>query len=323
MKRHILLFLLFKIVTTNISFSFTLDKSAVDTKKHFIKKREVLNYSKQAIQTKDNIAIYPFTSATGYDYEYAESVGNAVEAGFVRSQRFNVVERNRFGIIKKEERFKEVNTSEIVKIAAKFGAKFIITGHITGANTGELYTATDHKFDGYQTSISLAFKIIEVETGLIKISESITISGKGGSTSTSKGNAYAAIDEITRRIIAVNFPQKFKFMSVGAKVIKKKAEVLRTFKFWGGTDNGIKVGDVVGIYILTYVTNPTTNKQIEEKNSIGLATITETNSGTTATAEVYRYQKFGAELLDIITKTPNLILIEHAGGSKPKNWFDY
>lgn len=271
---------------------------------------------------KDNVAIYPFTSATGYDYEYAQSVGNAVESGFVRSARFNVVERNRFGSIKQEERFKEVNTDNIVKLAAKFGAKYIITGHITGANTGETYSNYDHKFTGYQTSISLAFKIIEVETGLIKATESINISGSGGSTAIAKGNAFASIDGITRRLIAGNFPQRFKFMAVGATEVRKKQQVLSTFKIWGGSDNGIKAGDLVEVYYLNYIVNPATGKKIEERNNIGFATITAINSGSTSSCEVYKPQKYGAQMLEAVTKTPDMVVIEYTGGLKPKGFFE-
>ena len=270
---------------------------------------------------KENVAIYPFTSASGYDYEYANGVGNSVEAGFFRSARFNVVERNRFGSISREEQFKEVNTSDVVKVAAKLGAKYIITGHITGANTSEVYTS-EHKFDGYLTTINVAFKIIEVESSLIKATEAMNISGRGGSIATAKGNAFASIDGVTRRLIAANFPQTFKFMAVGSTQEKKKQQVLSTFKFWGGSDNGIKVGDVVQVNYMTYVVNPNTNKKIEEKNNIGIATVISVNSGGTSTCEVYKSQKYGAYMLEVVSKSPELIQIEYSGDVKPRGFFD-
>jgi curli biogenesis system outer membrane secretion channel CsgG len=273
--------------------------------------------------TKDNVAIYPFTSAAGYDYTYAESMGNAVESGFVRSARFNVVERNRFGSISSEERFKEVNTDNVVKIAAKMGAKYIVTGYVTGANTSALYSTYDHSLTGYQTTISLAFKIIEVETGLIKISEPFNIIGQGASTALAKGNAYASVDIYTRRIIAATFPQRFKFMAVGATEVKKKQPVLTTFKVWAGSDNGLKIGDWVEVYTINYIVNPNTQKRVEEKNNIGFATITAINSGSTSTYEVYKPQKYGAQMLDAVTKTPDLVVIEYTGGVKPKGFFDF
>ena len=271
--------------------------------------------------SKDNVAIYPFTVASGFDYEYAQSVGNAVESGFVRSTRFNVLERSRFGSIKEEERFKEVNTDNVVRQAAKFGAKYVVTGHITGAATSPVYNSYDHSLGGYQTSISLAFKIIEVETGLIKVAENLNITGSAGSETQAKGNAIAKIDGITRNIIASYFPQKFKFMAIGATEVKKKQNVLTTFKFWGGSDNGIKPGDVVEVYFINYAVNPSTNKKVEEKNNIGWATITAINSGSTATCEVYKPQKYGAAMLEAVNKTPDLVVIEYTGHDRPRNFF--
>lgn len=327
MKTKLLIFLML-VVSINLSYSQQRAKSSVKTA---TKKTVSINEVKppepevkpvQLEPGKDVVAIYPFTSASGYDYEYAQSVGNAIESGFVRSVRFNVVERNRFGSISQEERFKEVNTASVVKLAAKLGAKYIITGHITGASTNEIYTS-DHKFDGYQTSINVAFKIIEVETSLIKASESLNITGKGGSTALAKGNAYGSIDYITRRIIASYFPQGFKFMSIANTEIKKKQEVLSSFKFWGGSDNGVKVGDVVEIYLLNYIVNPQTNKKIEERTNIGYATVTANNSGTTSTCEVYKPQKFGAQLLNTFKTTPDLVVIVYSGGAKPRGFFDF
>lgn len=271
---------------------------------------------------KDNIAIYPFTCATGYDYEYAQSVGNAVESGFVRSLRFNVVERNRFAAIKQEERFKEVNTSEVVRQAAKLGAKYIITGHITGVNTGAVYSFYDRRLTGYQTTISLAFKIIDVETGLIKASESLNIVGNGDSSPLAKGNAYSSIDAITRRVIASYFPQRFKFMTIVAKEAKKKEEILKSFKIWGGSDHGIKVGDGIEIYQLSYVLNPANGKKVEEKTNIGYAIINAVNSETSATCEVYKSNKYGGGILRAMLANPELVVLEYTGGTKPRGFFD-
>lgn len=269
---------------------------------------------------KDNVAIYPFTSAAGYDYDYAESIGNAVESGFVKSNRFNVVERNRFGQIRQEERFKEANTENIVKLAAKFGAKYIISGHVTGANTSMVYN-TDHSFSGYQTSINLTFKIIEVETGLIKATETFSPIGSGGSAPVSKGSAYGIIQDFTRKLIALNFPQRFKFMAVASTDTKKNQQILKTVKLWAGSDDGIQLNDLLAIYTVTYVTNPNTGKKVEEKTNIGWATLIAINSGSSSTWEIYRYSKYGAEIMEAVTKNPDGLLFEYSGAVKPKGLF--
>lgn len=327
MKTKLLVFLML-LACVNLSYSQQRSKSSVKTAtKNTVSPAPVKQPEPEikpvlAEPGKEVVAIYPFTSASGYDYSYAQSVGNAIESGFVRSVRFNVVERSRFGAISQEERFKEANTTNVVKVAAKFGAKYIITGFITGASTNEIYD-NEHKFSGYQTSISVAFKIIEVETSLIKASEPIIITGKGGSEAVAKGNAYSSIDEITRRIIASYFPQGFKLMSIASTEIKKKQEVLSTFKFWGGSENGVKVGDVVEIYLLNYIVNPQTNRKVEERTNIGFATVIATNSGTSSTCSVYKPQKFGAQLLNTFKTTPDLVVISYSGGAKPRGFFDF
>ncbi|MGI4728755.1 MAG: hypothetical protein ACRYGB_09305 [Janthinobacterium lividum] len=112
-------------------------------------------------------------------------------------------------------------------------------------------------------------------------------------------------------------------MSIASTEIKKKQEVLSTFKIWGGSENGVKVRDVVEIYLLNYIVNPQTNKKVEERTNIGYATVIATNSGTSSTCSVYKPQKFGAQLLNTFKTTPDLVVISYSGGSKPRGFFDF
>lgn len=132
----------------------------------------------QSTEKKEVLAIYPFTSSRDYSYDYALSAGNAVEAGVIRSGRFTVVERNRFGSLKEEDKFKEANTTEIIKIASRLGAKTIIAGHVVGVSRGSLLNSSGQITTDKFADISLSFKIIDVESGEIKLSE--IISGRGG-----------------------------------------------------------------------------------------------------------------------------------------------
>ncbi len=310
-----------------IIFFLTLSTHAQKVQKAAIAKPQAVQEKPEepvkitAVAGKDVIAIYPFTTASGYDYEYAQSVGNAVESGFVKSNRFTVVERSRFGSIRNEERFKEVNTTEVVKAASKFGAKFIVVGHITGVTTGSTVD-NQGRFSGYQTSISVAFKIIDVETGQIKVTESLNLSGGGGSTATAKGNAYNSIDGVTRRVIASYFPQRFPFMAILSKDTKKKEEILTSFKIWGGSDQGLKAGDMVEVYVLSEVLNPATKKMIEEKQFICAAQVSAINSGTTSTCMVWRPRKYGKALLDLVNGTPEKVVVEFTGNVRPPSFWD-
>ena len=266
---------------------------------------------------KEVLAVYYFTTSRDYSYDYAQSVGNAVEAGFLRSHRFTLVERNRFGTIKEEEKFKEANTSEIVGKASKLGAKTIVTGHIVSVSQGNIVGANNLPTGNKYAQIGLSFKIIDVASGEIKYSEMINGKGEGTTATEAIQDAYLQIDKLVRANVGNYLPQRFKFMTIVSKTTHKKKEYLDQFKIWGGSDNGLKVGDAVEIYTVSYLTNPDTGKQIEEKKIIAHGSVLEVNSGTTATCSITNTSdltKYNPEILDLAS-TPEKMIIEYKG-----NW---
>lgn len=273
---------------------------------------------------KEVVAVYHFTSARDYSYDYAVGVGNAVEGGFVRSTRFTVVERNRFGTLKEEDKFKEANTSELVAKASRFGAKTIVTGHIVGVSHGDLVNAQNQRTGNEYADISLSFKIIDVESGQIKMSEVIRGRGEGNTSAEAYQNAYLSIDKLMRSYIGTYLPQRFKFMSIGDKEKKKDYEYLKTFKIWGGADNGLKAGDVVERYTLSYIVNPNNNKKVEEKKLLAQANIIEVNSGSTATCAVINPKNYKGDLLSAVAAQPESIVVEYKGNwyQKPKSFWE-
>jgi curli biogenesis system outer membrane secretion channel CsgG len=273
---------------------------------------------------KTVIALYPFTTSAIYGYDFALSAGNAVEAGLVRSKRFTVVERSRFGIVTEEEKFKEANTVEVVKKAAKFGAKILVTGHIIAVTTAYDPSSATNPFPGFSTKnyiaqMSLSFKIIEVETGAIKKSETILGKGKGSTPAEAMQEAYQEIDRLARAQVADYLPQRFVYAS-DVEVDKKNR--LKKFKIWGGADQGLKEGDVIDIYELTTITNPGTGKKIEEKKLRGTAKIIEVNSTETATCELQNASSNGEQLLVDLKSKPDNIVFEYKGSAKKKGFFN-
>ncbi len=269
---------------------------------------------------KPVIAIYHFTSAYGYSYDFAMSSGTAVEAGFVRSGRFTVVERNRFGILKEEEKFKEANTTEVVGKAAKLGAKTLVTGHVIAVTTATDLTRPVPPLPPIRTNIaqiSLAFKIIDVETGQIHKSETILGKGEGATQAESMQKAYDDIDRLARAYVAEYLPQRFEFAS---EVEVDKKGKLQKFKIWGGSDQGIKVGDIIEIYELSYVTSPS-GKKIEEKKLRGEAKVKEVNSTESSTCELLKAASTGEELRNDIKNKPGIIVFEYKGMVKKKGLF--
>lgn len=261
---------------------------------------------------KETIAIYPFTSASGY-WDYALEVGNAIEAGVLRSNRFTVVERNRFASISQEDRFKEVNTAEIVEQASKLGATTIVTGHVVGISEGDLVDASGRRTGEQYVEISLSFKILDVATSQIMKSELIRGKGQGKTRAEALQYAYLVIDRLGRANIGDYLPQQFHFMSVTEAENRKGTEFLKIFKIWGGTADGLRVDDVIDVYHITRVTNPRTGQTVEEKQLLGQAKIDEVNGESTSTCTLLNHRKTGDKILNLIQTQPDNITLEYKG----------
>lgn len=265
---------------------------------------------------KEVVAVYHFTSAYGY-YDYALETGNAIEAGILRSGRFTVVERNRFASIKQEERFKEANTSEIVKQASKLGAKTIVTGHVVGISQGDLVDSYG-KYTGKQyVEISLSFKIIDVVSSEIKKSELIRGRGEGKTKAEALQNAYLVIDHLGRAQIGSYLPQVFNFMSVVEVDKRRNGEYLKSFKIWAGSKDGIRINDVVEVSYVTYLTNPNTGKKVEERTLLGQAKIDEVHGEGSSTCSLIDHKKTGQQILEAIKQNPESVILEYKG-----NWHE-
>ncbi|MBC7890286.1 MAG: hypothetical protein H7Z13_20615 [Ferruginibacter sp.] len=266
---------------------------------------------------KEIIAIYPFTTSEFSYYDYALNAGNAVEAGFVRSKRFTVVERSRFGIIKQEDQFKEANTQEIVKKASKLGAKVLVTGHVIAATNGLETISGPFPSTRYIAQLSLAFKIIDVESGEIMKAETILGKGKGGTPAEATQASYQDMDRQARINVAEFLPQRFQYAS---EVEVDKKNRLKKFKVWGGSDQGLKDGDIIEIYRLSYTVSPK-GKKVEEKKLLGAAKITEINSTESCTCDLQKSGEIGESLLTEIKANPESIVFEYKGSAKKKGIF--
>ncbi len=264
---------------------------------------------------KEVVAVYPFTCSGFSYYDYALNAGTAIESGLVRSKRFTVVERNRFGIIKQEELFKEANTEDIVRKAKKLGAKIVVTGNVmsaTDGTQGQHNAFTNGVSYKYIAQLNIMFKIIDVETGAILKSEAVLGSGKGNTPSEAMQESYKDMDTKARIQVAEFLPQRFQYAS---EVEVDKKNRLKKFKIWGGSEQGLKEKDVVEIYRLTYTINPK-GKKIEEKKLVGTAKIIEINSVESCTCELQKSGDIGESLLNEIKEKPETIVFEYKGTAK-------
>lgn len=282
----------------------------------------IMTFTASAQPAKETIAVYHFTSATGYSYDYALGVGNAIEAGILRSNRFTVVERTRFGHIKEEDKFKEANTSEIVNRASKFGAKTLVTGHVVGVSHGEIVSSGRPTGREY-IEISVSFKILDIGTSQIMKSEIIRGKGEGQNRAEALQNAYLVLDRLSRAHIGSYLPQAFKLMSIEQTETRKNEEVLRVFKIWGGSKDGLMVDDVIDINYVTYLTNPNTGEKVAEKQLLGQAKIDAVNGESTATCSLLNYKKTGGQILKAMGDNPESISLEYKGiWHEKRSWAD-
>lgn len=274
--------------------------------------------SHQDDNEKTVVAIYPFTTHKSYRYEHAAGLGNAVEAGFVRSGRFVVVERNQFDALSEEDRFQEVSATEIINQAKRLGAKIIVTGHVVGVSEGRMLDSRRRPTGKLFTDVSVSFKIIDVETGAIEMSETINGRGIDQTTAAATQAAYQEIDRLARAHVGMYMPQRFALMSVESTNERKGEEFLESFKIWAGSDNGLQQGDVLQIYQVTLLTNPNTQETVEEKKLLGEASITEINSGSTSTCRLYQARRNGGEILKLINNGDESLVIEYQGSLDPE-----
>lgn len=274
----------------------------------------------EAEKGKEVVAVYPFTCSGFSYYDYALNAGTAVESGLVRSKRFTVVERSRFGVIKQEELFKEANTEDIVRKAKKLGAKIVVTGNVMSATNG---TQGQKNIIGgginykYIAQLNIMFKIIDVESGAILKSEAVLGSGKGNTPSEAMQESYKDMDRQARIYVAEFLPQRFQYAS---EVEVDKKNRLKKFKIWGGSDQGLKEKDVVEIYRLSTTVSPK-GKKIEEKKLIGTAKIIEINSTESCTCELQKSGDIGESLLEELKAHPESIIFEYKGTAKTGGLF--
>ncbi len=271
----------------------------------------------QDSEKKTVVAIYPFTSHRSYRYEHAAGLGNAVEAGFVRSGRFVVVERNQFEALSDEDMFQEASATEIINQAKRLGANIIVTGHVVGVSEGRMLDSRRRPTGKLFSDVSVSFKIIDVQTGAIEMSETINGRGIDQTTAAATQAAYQEIDRLARAHVGMYMPQRFALMSVESVKERKGGEFLETFKIWAGSENGLQEGDVLQIYQVSLLTNPNTQETVEEKKLLGEASITEINSASTSTCRLYQAPRNGGAILEMINSGDDSLVIEYKGSLDP------
>ena len=250
-------------------------------------------------QEKIGVGIMAFTYAKGAaSSQDVNSIQEAVTNAFVKTKRFNIVDRSKMDALKKE---KELQKSEdfidgtVIEQGVSLGANFLISGHVISAQAERMETAPDATTGKvtitYKAKLSISLKVIDVATGQVITSE--TIAPKGGSgfggmlgmaPSTPEAAISKAIKGIEEKVddfVNKNFPATFPIVEIQEK--DKKGNATKIMIAGGSTFN-LKKGDKLKVVEVSTI--EVNGKKLERKKEIGELKITKVEDENFSTCSV-------------------------------------
>jgi curli biogenesis system outer membrane secretion channel CsgG len=238
-------------------------------------------------QEKTGVGIMPFTYVQGAaDYQDVNSIQETVINAFVKTKRFNIVDRSKMDALKKEkdlQKSEDFSAETMAKQGASMGANFLISGHVISAQAERMETApsstTGQITVTYKAKLSIQLKVIDVATGQVITSESIE--PKGGSTfggmmgmapSTPEAAISKAIKGIEDKVdefVNKNFPATFPIVEIQEKDSKGGATKVMIA---GGSAFNLKKGDKLKVVEVSII--EVNGKKLERKKELGELKIT-------------------------------------------------
>ena len=215
-------------------------------------------------QEKIPVAILPFTYAeNAVDFQHVNTIQETVINAFVKTRRFNIVDRSKTDAIKREKELQKTDDfidGSVVEQGRNLGAAYLVSGHILSARSEQM-RSDDGKGKvtiTYKAKLSINLKVLDVTSGQVITSE--TIEPKSGSVlgnlfgigaSTEIESFAKAIEKIQTKIdefVAKNFPVMF-FI---AEIQEKDGQGAATkILLAGGSGFGLKKGDKLKVVELT------------------------------------------------------------------------
>jgi len=232
-------------------------------------------------QEKTAVGILPFTYVQGAaSPQDVNSIQETVINGFVKTKRFNIVDRSKMDALKQE---KDLQKSEdfidgsVIQQGISLGANFLISGHVISAQAQRMETTPDENGKiviSYKAKLSITLKVIDVSTGQVVVSE--TIEPKGGSMlggmlgvapSTPQAAITKAIKDIEDKVddfVNKNFPVTFPVVEIQEKDSKGNATKIMIA---GGTDFNLIKGQKLQVLEVSII--EVNGKKLERKKAIG------------------------------------------------------
>jgi len=247
----------------------------------------------EAQNDKLTIGIMPFNYTNGAaSYQDANSIQEAVTEGFVKTKRFNIVDRSKMDALKKEKELQKTEDfidGSVVKQGANIGANFLISGNVLEAKA-EAIVGTKGETLGYKAKLIISLKVIDVSTGQVVSSETIEPKANtglfGGFTapSTPEGAISKAIKEISGKIdefVAKNFPVTFAIAEIQ---LKDKNGGASKVLISGGAAFGLKKGQKLKVVEISEMT--VNGKKLVRKKELGELKITKVEDDNFSTCDV-------------------------------------
>jgi curli biogenesis system outer membrane secretion channel CsgG len=226
---------------------------------------QIDSLSAQDNDSKISVAIMPFTYASVNDSRYVFSIRETVENAFMRTRRFNIVERARRKDIQAEKDLQKhedfLDSKVMVAQGKSLGARYIVTGHVVAIGYKESYSTTNgtSRLEGYTGKINLLLKVIDIESGQIIASETIdenninssagfwgnlannlTKANVSSTPETAMVDVIKGLDKCLTNFIAKSFPVVFHIIEIQDK---KSDGSAKTLLLAGGSGYGLNKGD--------------------------------------------------------------------------------
>ncbi len=254
---------------------------------------------KVVAQERTGVGIMPFTYDQGSaSANFVNSIQETVTNAFVKTKRFNIVDRSKMEALKKE---KDLQKSEdfidgtVIAQGVSLGANYLISGHVISAQAERMETTpsstTGQVSVTYKAKLAINLKVIDVATGQVVTSE--TIEPKGGSLlggmvgmapSTPEAAISKAIKGIEDKIdefVGKNFPISFSIVEIQEKDGKGNATKIMIA---GGTAFNLKKGDKLKVVDVSMI--EVNGKKLERKKELGELKITKVEDENFSTCSV-------------------------------------
>jgi TolB-like protein len=230
-------------------------------------------------QEKTGVGILSFTVGESSSSTYVNSIQETVTNAFVKTKRFNIVDRSKMDALKQEKNLQKSEDfidGSVIQQGVSLGANYLISGHVISAKA-ESMEAKDDKGNitiTYKAKLSIQLKVIDVSTGQVVTSE--TIEPKAGNSlmgafglgaSTPEKAITKAIKEIEEKVddfVGKNFPVSFQIVEIQEKSSGGAAVKVMIA---GGSAFGLKKGDKLKVVEVSIV--EVGGKKLERKKEIG------------------------------------------------------